>query len=76
MTVPTERGRILRATGRTQAWLARQLQMDPSSISRWVRGERPTPRHHLPRIAEALDVDEQTLRQQTLRQWTPPERRA
>lgn len=52
---------ILAETGHKQAWLAKQLNLHPSAVSRWVRGERPLPRRYQQPIARALGVDAGTL---------------
>jgi plasmid maintenance system antidote protein VapI len=54
-------GELLRSTNRTQASLARDLQIHPSSISRWVNGNRPIPKHHRVNITKALGVELQAL---------------
>jgi DNA-binding transcriptional regulator YdaS (Cro superfamily) len=52
---------ILAETGHKQAWLATKLNLHPSSISRWVLGERPIPHRYVQRIADALGVDPRRL---------------
>ncbi|HEV7771714.1 MAG TPA: helix-turn-helix transcriptional regulator [Conexibacter sp.] len=52
---------ILARTGHKQAWLAKQLNLHPSSISRWVLGKRPIPRRYVQAIADALGVDPRRL---------------
>jgi len=41
---------------RNQAWLARKLEVDLSTVYRWLTGERPIPRRRLPKIAAVLGV--------------------
>jgi DNA-binding transcriptional regulator YdaS (Cro superfamily) len=48
---------ILDETGQKQAWLAKKLNLDPSSISRWVLGKRPIPPRYVADIADALGVE-------------------
>lgn len=43
--------------GRKQSWLARQLEIDPGSVSRWVRGEQVPNDTNLARINKALGRD-------------------
>ena len=52
---------ILEETGQKQAWLAKKLNLDPSSISRWVLGKRRIPQRYVPDIARALGVEPQRL---------------
>lgn len=52
---------ILDETGQKQAWLAKKLNLDPSSISRWVLGKRRIPQRYVPDIADALGVDPRRL---------------
>jgi DNA-binding transcriptional regulator YdaS (Cro superfamily) len=52
---------LLDDKGQKQAWLAKQLNLDPSSISRWVLGKRPIPPRYIDEIAGALRVDPQKL---------------
>jgi DNA-binding transcriptional regulator YdaS (Cro superfamily) len=52
---------ILDETGQKQAWLAKKLNLDPSSISRWVLGKRPIPQRYVSDIADALGVDSRRL---------------
>lgn len=59
--VNTALGEILAETGHKQAWLASKLNLHPSSVSRWVLGERPIPRRYVQAIADALGIDAQRL---------------
>jgi DNA-binding transcriptional regulator YdaS (Cro superfamily) len=52
---------ILAETGRKQAWLADELNIHPSSVSRWVLGKRPLPMRYVQPIADALQVDANRL---------------
>lgn len=52
---------ILEEKGQKQAWLARRLNLDPSSISRWVLGKRRIPPRYVGDIADALGVDPRRL---------------
>ncbi len=52
---------ILEETGQKQAWLAKRLNLDPSSISRWVLGKRRIPQRYIPDLANALGVEPQRL---------------
>lgn len=52
---------ILAERGHKQAWLARQLNLHPSSVSRWVLGERRLPERYKQPIAVALGVDPERL---------------
>ncbi len=52
---------ILRASGRSQAWVARQMDVDPSSVSRWVGGDRRIPAHHVRQLASVVGIDEKLL---------------
>lgn len=52
---------LLAEKGHKQAWLAEQLNLHPSSISRWALGKRPIPRRYVQAIAEALGVDPHRL---------------
>ncbi len=42
---------------RNQAWLARKLEVDLSTVYRWLTGERPIPQRRFPKIAEVLGID-------------------
>jgi DNA-binding transcriptional regulator YdaS (Cro superfamily) len=53
----TALARILAETGHKQAWLAKRLNLHPSSVSRWVLGKRPLPLRYVQDIADALGVD-------------------
>ena len=48
---------------RNQAWLARKVDRDLSTVFRWLTSERPIPERHLARIAEVLDLDVAELRE-------------
>ena len=48
---------------RNQAWLARKLDMDLSTIYRWLNNERPIPARRLARIADVLGLDLAELRE-------------
>ena len=52
---------ILAETGHKQAWLAKKLNLHPSSVSRWVLGKRPIPRRYVQAIADALGVEPERL---------------
>jgi len=52
---------ILRNSGRSQAWVARQMGVDASSISRWVGGDRRVPAHHVRRLASVVGIEEKLL---------------
>jgi transcriptional regulator with XRE-family HTH domain len=41
---------------RNQAWLARKVGVDLSTVYRWLIDERPLPAKRLPKIAEVLGV--------------------
>jgi DNA-binding transcriptional regulator YdaS (Cro superfamily) len=51
----------LAGTGRKQAWLANELNIHPSSVSRWASGERPLPIRYVQPIADALQVEPSRL---------------
>lgn len=40
----------------TAAELARRTRLNPSDIRKWVRGVRPTPARHVPRLAKIAGV--------------------
>jgi transcriptional regulator with XRE-family HTH domain len=46
---------------RNQAWLARKLGLDLSTVFRWLNRERPIPRRRLPKIAAVLGLDVEQL---------------
>jgi DNA-binding transcriptional regulator YdaS (Cro superfamily) len=52
---------ILAETGRKQAWLADELNIHPSSVSRWILGRRPLPMRYVQPIADALQVEPSRL---------------
>jgi len=52
----------LRAQGRTQRWLAAQLGVSESLLSRYLHGHRPMPAHVVRRAAAGLGVPEPFLR--------------
>lgn len=47
---------------RNQAWLARKIGVDISTVYRWLTEERPVPDRRLPAIAAVLGVPEDLLR--------------
>jgi len=61
MLSPKKLAQILRVKGISQAELARRLSIHPSSVSRLVNGKRTAPKHLVPAIAKALEVDEAEL---------------
>ena len=42
---------------RNQAWLARKVDRDLSTVYRWLTNERPIPERQLARIADVLGLD-------------------
>ena len=57
---------------RNQAWLARKVDRDLSTVYRWLHGGvQPVPPRLLPRIAKVLDLDLAEL--QALEQAAEPE---
>ena len=46
----------LRTQGRTQVWLADQLGIDPSLLSKYKSGERVAPEHVVRRSCELLGL--------------------
>jgi len=52
---------------RNQAWLARKVERDLSTVYRWLHGGvQPVPPRLLPRIAEVLELDVAELRELAL----------
>jgi plasmid maintenance system antidote protein VapI len=39
----------------TQTMIAKYLKVSTTTVSRWVRGERPVPERHIVKLARALD---------------------
>lgn len=59
--VDTPLKRALAASGRSQIWLAREIDSDPSQVNRWVHGlHAPAPATQAA-IAEALDCTVESL---------------
>jgi transcriptional regulator with XRE-family HTH domain len=60
-TARTRLDKLLDQTGRKNKWLAAQLKVDESQVSRWRRGANiPAPGNRR-RIAKALDVAVESL---------------
>ncbi len=47
---------ILTAQGRRQDWLASQVGVATSTVSRWMSGELPIRKEHAEKVASALGV--------------------
>ena len=52
---------VLAEKGKTNNWLAEQLDMNRTTVSKWCRNEMQPRVDTLFEIAEALDVDVRTL---------------
>jgi predicted transcriptional regulator len=52
----TKLAHILSEQGRKKTWLATKLQVDRSTVTRWIKGETTPRGFRKQRIAEALDV--------------------
>lgn len=39
-----------------QIWVAQELDIDPATVSRWVRGWQPVPKKYQSKLAEILEV--------------------
>lgn len=52
---------VLAEKGKTNNWLAAQLNMNPTTISKWCRNEMQPRVDTLFQIAQALDVDVREL---------------
>ena len=48
--------RILEEQGRRQDWLAKQVGVSPSNVTRWCNGTLPIGEEYLDKIALALDI--------------------
>jgi transcriptional regulator with XRE-family HTH domain len=46
---------------RSTNWFARKMGLEGSHVHRWLTGERPILRSHIPKIAEILGVSEESL---------------
>jgi len=53
----TALGAVLDAQGRRLVWVAGQLGVDSSTISRWRSGDRPIPERRRAQLAAILGVD-------------------
>lgn len=51
------------AAGESQAWLARQVGVSPSSVSRWINGEDLPSEENCRRIARAINRPEDEVRE-------------
>lgn len=58
---PTELGRELARQDRSNAWLARQLDIGEMNVSRWVRQLEPVPKLRKRQIAAILKVGQRKL---------------
>ena len=52
---------VLSDQERSQAWLARKINMNETLLSHYMAGRRPLPRTLIPRMAQVLGVAESVL---------------
>lgn len=54
----TNLAEVLQRQGRRRDWLAAQLGVDKSTVTKWCKGERTPGPEHRSRVAQVLDVPE------------------
>jgi predicted transcriptional regulator len=59
--LPTPLARILARQGRRLVWVAAQLDVDASTVSRWCSGDRPLPESRRQQLADLLGVGAASL---------------
>lgn len=52
---------LIRATGKRQQAIAREMNVSDASLSRWVNREVSIPLHHVTQLAEILGTDVGTI---------------
>jgi hypothetical protein len=52
---------VLKTKERSQAWLARQINMNETLLHHYLSGRRPSPADLVPRMARVLQVPEALL---------------
>jgi transcriptional regulator with XRE-family HTH domain len=56
-------GELLQERGGGGRWVAAQLGVHESAVSRWAQGHRPIPEAHIEQVAELLNVPPGELRE-------------
>lgn len=54
---------VLERQGRRRDWVAQQLGIDPTTVSRWCLGQRELPPERVPQLAALLGVTEDEIRE-------------
>lgn len=52
---------LIRATGKRQQAIAREMNVSDAALSRWVNREASVPLHHVTQLAEILGTDVGTI---------------